>query len=309
MGTNIEGNNKTVLKRLQGWGAVPYRETSLKRVFNIIHDKCAKLRLFKCIEDDANIIYKKLNDMKHSDGRYKDKYIINRGTNRMGIIASCIFFACKRKNITRSPREIASVFGIRTSEVTKGCKNFRKKIYEKNINLETGDSNPEHFITRFCEELRFSEENKNYAIKVGKNICKLSKSSNHTPLTIAICSIYVTTINKNIYNIDRKLLSRYFNVSEITIIKTFTSLEKYINILDNTIEVEYLIEKNNFDNYCSDLPEFIRNKTNQLQVGVSSYTKKDFERKHNFLNNQLLMIDNYLEKLNNYVISIKDIEF
>ena len=49
---------------------------------------------------------------------------ISRGSNRIGIIAACVYFACKSYNVPRSSKEIADIFDINITVMTKGCKNF-----------------------------------------------------------------------------------------------------------------------------------------------------------------------------------------
>ena len=49
---------------------------------------------------------------------------ISRGSNRIGIIAACIYYACKECNVPRSTNELAHIFDIDVKVMTKGCKNF-----------------------------------------------------------------------------------------------------------------------------------------------------------------------------------------
>ena len=52
---------------------------------------------------------------------------ISRGSNRKGIIAACVYFACKECEVPRTPKEIASMFTIDITVMTKGikkCDNF-----------------------------------------------------------------------------------------------------------------------------------------------------------------------------------------
>ena len=154
MATTIGGSCSSRIKTLHGWSAMPYKERSLNEVFKIIQAKCSKGKIIKCIEDDAKIMYKNIAECKHVIGKNLGKSVIIRGKNRLSVIAACILFACRKKDKTRSPKEIAELFELKHTEITKGCKIFQKLAKITNIELKLNSINPEQFIIRFCEELR-----------------------------------------------------------------------------------------------------------------------------------------------------------
>ena len=43
---------------------------------------------------------------------------ISRGANRKGLIASCIYTACKIKKVPRSAKEIADIFDLNITNMT-----------------------------------------------------------------------------------------------------------------------------------------------------------------------------------------------
>ena len=115
---------------------MPYKERSLHQVLKEIQEKCRLASILKCIEDDAKILYKNISETTYTEGNNKGKPIIIRGKNRKSLIAACIFFACKRKGDTRSPKEIAKLFELKDTEITKGCKTFLKMRKSKNFELQ-----------------------------------------------------------------------------------------------------------------------------------------------------------------------------
>ena len=87
-------------------------------------------------------------------GENKDKFIITRGNNRIGISAACMFFACQKKGMIYTPKEIAEFYEIKYAEINKGIKKLRTLI---NIQLivptnVTGELNK--FIRHFCDNLK-----------------------------------------------------------------------------------------------------------------------------------------------------------
>ena len=253
LSTSIGGNYKSKIKTLHAWGAMPYKERSLNLVLQEIQNKCSNGHILKCIEDDAKIMYKKISECKHETGKNMGKNIIIRGINRRSLIAACVFYACRRKEQSRSHKEIANIFNIKYTEMTKGCKTFLRIMKTKSNMFELKFSLPEHFIIRFCKELNIDDELIQLAIKISKNIQRLNIASVHTPISIASSSILLISMLYDL-NIPKKDIAVRFNISEVTLIKTFKKIEKYkylliddekiCKILDNSTilytEIEYM---------------------------------------------------------------------
>lgn len=227
LGTSIAGNFKSRLKTLHTWSQMPYKERSLNTVFKIIQSKCQKGNIVKCIEDDAKIMYKSISECKHVKGKNKGKFIIIRGTNRQSLIAACVFFACRRNGKTRSPKEIADLFDLKYTEITKGCKNFLRLMKIRKLGINIGTSQPEHFVTRFCNELKIKKQYIDQAVQISKNIRKLNIASVHTPFSTATSSILLMAELNDLRSISKKKLSNKFKVSEVTITKTYRKIEQY----------------------------------------------------------------------------------
>ena len=232
MATTIAGSCSSRIKTLHTWGAMPYKERSLNDVFKIIQSKCAELKIMKCIEDDAKIMYKNIAECKHIDGKNLGKSVITRGKKRMSIIAACILFACRKKDKSRPSKEIAKSFKLKKKEITKGCKKFQELAKITNIELKLNTVKPEQFISRFCEELRIKKYYIDQAIKISNNSQKLHIASVHTPISIATGSIYMMIV-LNELDIQKKIIADQFNVSQVTIAKAYKKLEPFTNLLTN----------------------------------------------------------------------------
>lgn len=317
--TTIAGSCSSRIKTLHGWSAMPYKERSLNEVFKIIQKKCFVGKIMRCIEDDAKIMYKNISDSKHITGKNKGKSIIIRGKNRMSVIAACVLFACRKKDKTRSPKEIAELFDLKYTEITKGCKIFQKLAKLKNMELKLNSTKPEHFILRFCDELKIKKEYTDQAIQISNNVQKLQIASVHTPLSLATGSIYLM-IHLNNLAIQKKVIADKFNVSQVTIAKAFKKLEPFMNMLTNDeicnrLSVEIKNYQNNI-NLADELKsKFVRfNIDTQKSLGKDSDTiynilKKDNEDKYQ-IDNKLIIehnieIDNKMKQIDNEFIRLK----
>ena len=220
------------IRNYNTWIGSCYREKSLYNVFETMTIRAKSKGIPGCIIEDAKYKYKIISEAK-----------ISRGENRKGIIASCIYEACKENNSTRSTKEIAEIFRITSTSMTKGFKKYneimqtidieKKRVKEENI------SEPLDFINRFCSNLNLENE----ILDICKYVCiqieKYDLVSENTPTSKAAGSIYLVSYLFNL-DLNKRDISTICLTSEVTISKCFTKLiEYYIYLLPNEM-LKYL---------------------------------------------------------------------
>ena len=104
MGTKIGGNKYISIKKILEWNRMVYREHALLQVNNYIEFICDNNNIPKNIRDNAQILYKKINDSKHLRGKNKDKQVIVRGLNRHSLIAACIYHGAELQGVPRDQK-------------------------------------------------------------------------------------------------------------------------------------------------------------------------------------------------------------
>lgn len=269
LGTTIRGNCNYRLKTLHNWGLMPYKERSLNVVLNTIKSKCAAAKLLGCIEDDAKILYKIASECK---GINKKNNIIIRGKNRIGLMAACVFYACKRRGHAKSIKDIATLFEIETSCVNKGCKNFSKYVKYKNIDYNTNITHPVQYIQQFCEKLKISKDILDVISEVAINIQQMNIVPSHTPISVAAACILLCASKFEKLNISKHLISTTFGISDVTLVKAYNKLEKFKTILLNNEKVNKIINKNTkaqSDIIISD--ELTERLTSIRKINIDSY--------------------------------------
>ena len=220
------------IRNYNTWIGSCYREKSLYNVFETMTIRAKSKGIPACIIEDAKYKYKIISEAK-----------ISRGENRKGIIASCIYEACKENNSTRSTKEIAEIFRITSTSMTKGFKKYneimqtidieKKRIKEENI------SEPLDFINRFCSNLNLEHEILDICKYVCVQIEKYDLVSENTPTSKAAGSIYLVSYLFNL-DLNKRDISTICLTSEVTISKCFTKLiEYYIYLLPNEM-LKYL---------------------------------------------------------------------
>lgn len=217
---SFNSNTKTMnqIRKFQQWHGMPYKERSLYKVFISIQTVCERHNIPSKITNEAKSLYSIISDTK-----------ISRGSNREGIIAACLYFACKECEVPRSSKEIASMFQISVSVMTKGIKKCQEIISmnkkNKNRLAKTTPISPISLIERFCNKLELNEKTTDIIM----NICKISIANNiiseNTPPSIAAGCIFY--FNKKVNNgLTKKKISCICKTSEVTINKCCKKLEE-----------------------------------------------------------------------------------
>jgi transcription initiation factor TFIIB len=281
LGTVLAGRGRGMarMKQIHAWGAMPYDERSKNDVFKRIQECCRNKNILKCVEDDAKITYKMVCDSKHIYG----KNIITRGINRRSIIAACVYYACKKNNITHTTKEIAKMFWIEDKAMNNGRKNLKHMLHHKKHIFTGNDStvalnNAHQFVKRYCKELKIKDIYIEQAVIIAKNTEKLNIASVHTPFSIAAASILLMSEINNLLVLTKKTISNKFDISEITITKAYKKMQEYRDII--------------LDDKLTDT----MNHKNDLKAININMTKEILE-----------MMDNYgLEHINN-TIKFKDL--
>jgi len=277
LGTSINCIGNSRLKLLHSWIAMPTKERSLNNVFMMMQTKCSQNGILKCVVDDAKIMYKTISECKHLEGKNKDKNVITRGINRRSIIAACVFYACKRKGMTRTPKEIGTMFDVEAIDINRGSKNFLKMMKLKNFDMNMRMSSSTHFVKRYCDELHIKTVYTNKAIQIANNVEKLNIITSHTPYSLAAAVILIMAEINNLTNITRKHLATHFNVSEITIIKTHKKIEAYKDIIIDDEKTNKYIANTTTQADKIEISQEILDRMAEFGISTNMFVPKDNE--------------------------------
>lgn len=225
MGTTISmrggGTNMNKVRRFQKWNGIPYKERSLLKVFQDITDKCTNSGLPPIIIKESHSLYNIIAKNK-----------ISRGSNRSGLIAACVYFACIDCKVGRSVNEIADIFQIKSTILTKGCKMFKEIMYQ-NKNMKRINNYKtigiEDFLHRFSSKLGLSEDDIH---NINIIACKCKDNEiicENTPPSMAAGCIYLYMKHKDIRK-DKKDLADVCKISEVTINKCYKKIENVIDV-------------------------------------------------------------------------------
>lgn len=203
------------LGRWQSRGSNPDR--ALLQAFKGIAIMADRLGLVATIKDQANEIYKKVEDQKPLRGRNLD-----------AILAACLYIACRQEDKPRTVKEICSVANGATKKEIGRAKEFIVKQLELEMgqSVEMGTIHASDFLRRFCSHLGMA----NQAVKAAQEAVQKSEELDirRSPISIAAAVIYIITQLSD----DKKLLkdiSLATGVAEGTIRNSYKDLYPFVS--------------------------------------------------------------------------------
>jgi hypothetical protein len=132
---------------------------------------------------------------------------------------------------------------ISSTRLTKGCSKFNKLTESVTLNCQLNTSTSEHFIKRYCKEIKLFDELTEKAIQIGKNIDIIEICSTHTPLSIATVTFKILIEHCNL-NISKKVLNTNsnLNVTNVTTNKVYKKIKDLIPIITNQEKMTVLLK-------------------------------------------------------------------
>lgn len=199
-----------ILRKYQMWNSMTYKERTLYNIFDVLTVNAANNGIAASIIDEAKMLYKKVSEAK-----------ISRGENRSGLIASSIYMSCKTNNAPRSAKEIAKLFNLKTTTMTKGCKKFQDILQ-----IDLASSTARDFILRFCSKMNLDKDVKEVCVHVVNAAEEMSIVCENTPPSVAAGCIYLVCVCLNV-PVDKKTLATACDISMVTISKCYKKLHAY----------------------------------------------------------------------------------
>lgn len=216
MGTMIsivpgESHHMRMLRKYQSWTSMPYKERSLYGVFDTLAINAGNSGIPTSIVTEAKNLYKQVS----ASG-------VTRGDSRNGLIASSVYVACKRANVPRSAKEVAKMFHIRPSTMTRGCKRFQEIVA-----VDTPNTAPSDFVKRMASRLGLNKDVKDMCSNIVDIVEKLGLVEENSPPSVAATCIFLVCEAQCVEGIDKKRVAAECDVSVVTIARCYKKLMPY----------------------------------------------------------------------------------
>jgi transcription initiation factor TFIIB len=209
-----ESFGQRMMRKYQMWNAMTYRERTLYNIFDTLAIQACKNSIPACILEEAKVLYRRVTENR-----------ISRGENRSALIACSIYMSCKTNKVPRSVKEIADMFDLKLTAMTKGCKLFQEIL---GVNVQC--STPEDFVNRFCSRLNLGK----HVAEAIKNIVRraddLSIACESTPPSVVAGALFLCNAQMNL-GLSKKDLCAVCQVSPVTVNKCHRKLATHADLL------------------------------------------------------------------------------
>lgn len=152
-------------------------ERSLMASFKEIGTLCERVGLPKVIADRAKQLYKMAEDAK-----------IMKGKSNEGIVATCLYVACRQEKVTRTFKEISALTLVPKRDIGRCYKLLAPLLETKMVTVSTED-----FMTRFCSYLNLGMEVQKAAVHLAKRSSELGCTAGKSPISVAAAGIYMVS--------------------------------------------------------------------------------------------------------------------
>jgi transcription initiation factor TFIIB len=153
---------------------------------------------------------------------FKKKLLRGRSIN--GMVAACLYFACRDKKIPRTLQEILDETAVNAKNVRR-C--YRTIIRE--MNLKAPSTDPISLIPRFITELGLDLEVEKATIKVLQSFTSKFSTSGKDPKGLCAGALYLVC-KKMDKRISQKEIANVVGVTEVTLRSRYKDLVLRLNI-------------------------------------------------------------------------------
>jgi transcription initiation factor TFIIB len=212
-------------RQYHSWNVMDYRGRNLYRIFDKLQTHSQKHGINYIIIEHAKQLYKTIN-----------AHQLFRGQNKEGLIADCVYRACKDKGVPRSIKEIAIIFGLEEHVMTKGNRCFtsvwNRIQSDESVHLPPQAnhslrlSSPSDYIERFCSPLRLPAQALRDCLCVAQVVEVNRLVPDNTAPSIAAAVVYYV-ITAHELPISKEDIAKASKKSEVTIGKCFKKLSLY----------------------------------------------------------------------------------
>lgn len=243
---NMSSVKNMTIQNIFRWNKATMKEIETSKMKKYIVSKCNVLKIKKNVIDDVLIFY----SLVMNNTFHKNRQLVMRGPNKIGLIGSCIYYAFKKNNSIISIRTISKTLNTTTKVVNKMCNVFLTVINELNkesniYNYNFNVSISINYLRTFINDLNLRETDHNFIIQILENIEKCKKFNDLLPHHKAILAI-LTYLKKEKYGFKQQIICKIFGISRnllIFLLKTRNDNFDYLYYNKDEIQEDLKIVK------------------------------------------------------------------
>jgi len=206
---------KTSIERLRTWDnrtqANSSSDRNLRQALNEMGKMKDKLALADQVIEKAAYLYRKAMDEN-----------LVRGRSIHGMVAACLYAACRTTETPRTLDDVAGGINVRRKDVAR-C--YRLVCRELDLKMPVVD--PVKGVSRIASIAKLSERTKRRAVSILDKAKKLGMVAGKDPMGIAAAALYLACINSGEAK-SQKDISIASGVTEVTIRNRCAGLRKIV---------------------------------------------------------------------------------
>ena len=203
-GKPLTSNMKSSIERLRVWDSRSQAHTSqdknLRQALNEMNKVQDKLALTDSVVEKAAYIYRKSLEKK-----------LVRGRSIQGLVAACLYAACRNTETPRTLQDIANGMNIRKKDIAR-C--YRLIFRELELKMPVID--PVKGVSRIASVAKLTEKSKRKAVKILNQAKETGLVAGKDPMGIAAASLYLACISTGEIK-SQKQISLASGITEVTI--------------------------------------------------------------------------------------------
>jgi len=214
-GKPLSATVKSSIERLRTWDSRTQAHSSadrnLRQALNEMDKLKDKLALADAVIEKAAYIYRKAMGKK-----------LVRGRSIQGLVAACLYAACRNTETPRTLDDIAQGINIRRKDVAR-C--YRLIFRELDLKMPVVD--PVKGVSRIASLAELGEKTKRKAIEILNKAKKVGMVAGKDPMGIAAAALYIACISMGEVK-SQKEISVASGVTEVTIRNRCAGLRKLL---------------------------------------------------------------------------------
>jgi len=214
-GKPLTSSMKSSIERLRTWDSRSQAHSSadrnLRQALNEMGKLKDKLALTDAVVEKAAYIYRKAMEKK-----------LVRGRSIQGLVAACLYAACRNTETPRTLDDVANGINIRRKDVAR-C--YRLIFRELELKMPVAD--PVKGVSRIASIAELSEKSKRKAVEILEQAKKIGMVAGKDPMGIAAAALYLACISTGEIK-SQKDISIASGVTEVTIRNRCAGLRKML---------------------------------------------------------------------------------
>jgi len=203
-GKPLSASMKSSIERLRTWDSRTQAHSSadrnLRQALNELNKMKDKMALAESVIEKAAYIYRKAMEKK-----------LVRGRSIHGLIAACLYAACRNTETPRTLDDVAESINIRRKDVAR-C----YRLIYKELDLKMPVADPTKGISRIASMANLSEKTKRKAADILNKAKKIGMVAGKDPMGLAAAALYLACISNGEIR-SQKDISVAAGVTEVTI--------------------------------------------------------------------------------------------